>query len=133
MSTELAKQNVTFLPCPCCGSAFVNLCTVKYSAQTVREQEWHQDTFFYVKCGSCLLNNLGNVGFGTREEAASSWNRRVASPFLLFLVETARALPSLKGITLSSKDPMAQMHWLVALGNLKRAVAEHDAAASREG
>lgn len=44
------------------------------------------------------------------------------------ILNAARALPSLKGITLTSQDPMAQARWLTALGDLQNAVAAYDAA-----
>lgn len=42
------------------------------------------------------------------------------------ILKAARALPSLKGITLSSQDPMAQARWLTALGDLQKAVGKYD-------
>ena len=44
------------------------------------------------------------------------------------ILKAAHALPSLKGITLTSQDPMAQARWLTALGDLQKAVAAYDAA-----
>lgn len=46
------------------------------------------------------------------------------------ILNAARTLPSLKGITLTSKDPMVQARWLTALGDLQKAVAAYDANAT---
>lgn len=42
------------------------------------------------------------------------------------ILKAARELPPLKGITLTSQDPMAQARWLTALGDLQRAVSAYD-------
>lgn len=49
------------------------------------------------------------------------------------LLDAARSLPSLKGITLTSKDPMAQAKWLTALGDLQTAVERIDRTARQDG
>lgn len=65
-------------PCPMCGGE-AGRATTKYDARTVREQEWDQDTFHYINCTRCGLNNAGIVGgVKTPELAAELWNRRPA-------------------------------------------------------
>lgn len=67
------------LPCPFCGGE-ASLGTIRYSSATIREQHWGQDTFHKVNCIRCGSDNLGLVGFATRELATEHWNRRVPCP-----------------------------------------------------
>lgn len=69
------RSTVFLYRCPFCGgeAAFGK---TTYSSQTIREQNWGQDTFHSVSCISCGACNRGLVGYRTQDEAAAHWNRR---------------------------------------------------------
>lgn len=61
--------------CPfCAGKAAFG--TVRYGKQTMREQEWEQDTFHFVSCVLCGASNCGLVGHKNKVAASKHWNRR---------------------------------------------------------
>lgn len=77
--TETTTTTIpALLPCPMCDEARISFGDTKYSASTVLEHGWTQNTFHFVNCPSCGLNNKGVIGHKSREDAAAAWNRRAA-------------------------------------------------------
>lgn len=81
-STDAAGQEpadsnspIVLKPCPFCGGNG-SQATVRYTEETVREQDWKQSKFHYVSCVVCAANNRGLVGHDTPEIAAAKWNAR---------------------------------------------------------